>query len=184
MKKLCSPQDLFQSLVGKCGGGVLGTASPPLPDDPDFPSTCPSVNGLSQSGTSCSRSPETVGVRSPDAPAASLRGLVYTVTPGTTTCTRTIQRAIDDVCNVGSMWVIVLAYMHLPHIHGENTAHQSSKNWTVLSMSKTLTLTAASSAAVIDPVAVILMRDSFDFRIVYCSSGGRLLLLIKMYGCA
>ena len=53
-------------------------------DDPSFPSTSRSVNGVSQSGISCSRSPEAVGARSLDAASASLRGLVSAVTLGTT----------------------------------------------------------------------------------------------------
>ena len=66
-----------------CGGSVLGFVSPALPDDPDSPSTSRSVNGSSQPGGSCFRSPEAVGVRGPpDAASASLRGLVSTTTAG------------------------------------------------------------------------------------------------------
>ena len=39
---LCLPPDLFEGLAAICGGGVLGSVSPPLPDDPDSPPTSPS----------------------------------------------------------------------------------------------------------------------------------------------
>ena len=45
MNKCCFPPDLFEGLGGICGGGVLGIAPPALLDDPDPPSTSPSVNG-------------------------------------------------------------------------------------------------------------------------------------------
>ena len=80
--------------------------SPALPDDPDSPSTNLTVNGWSQSGRSCPRSPE--------AASASLRGLVQTMTPGTTIGTPFSD--LQCVCfHPWLMWVIVfLPFVGIP----------------------------------------------------------------------
>ena len=41
----CFLPDLFEGRAGICGGSVVGNVPPALPDDPDSPSSSPSVDG-------------------------------------------------------------------------------------------------------------------------------------------
>ena len=47
----------------------------------------------------------------------------------------------------------------------ESTASESSNSWKVINVSKALTQRVAASVVTIDPFAVIIKQDSFDFRI-------------------
>ena len=132
-------------------------------------------------GFSCSRSPEAVW--------AALRGLVSTLTPGTSVGAQFFRLATDDFaiwCRCGDcpFFHSFEYHCHSQNCPSENTAGESSNDHTATNMSRSLTQTAASSFVVSDPVDLVIARRSFDFPNCIIVFRSRVALAQPLHGCA
>ena len=114
----------------------MGIVSPALQDGPDSLSTCLSVNGFIQSTITFSRSPEAVGVRSPDAASASNRRHVSTITQGTISgAIKSDLATVDESGRLSVFPLIGILMFFTTFFPSESTVGEFSSFWTVINMS-------------------------------------------------